>query len=207
MLMYMQGDLVLPELEERSHVWLEKIRLSRLKDFDGESARLRMRVAVTAMRYACCLMLCSYAEWLLKNLDHKRGSKPKWAHGCKTAIEFLKAHPKAVEQQLLQFQTEDMLDNYEVLADYILDNLEIHFKEKIEMAKSKLSYNSAERKRYGRNDLLFDKLPNTFTSEDARRVKGQDASDNSVRQMLKNWKNQGLIIQTETNKYEKVSHP
>jgi hypothetical protein len=204
LLMLMQGDVVLPELENRCKEWLEKIRLSKLKNFDRVGAQLRMRAAVTAMRYTCGLMLCSYAEWLLNNLDRKKGNKFKWAHGCKTAEEFLKAHPNVVEKQLLQFQTEEMLDNYEVLADYILDNLEFYFKEKIQNAKESRNYTSGERVLPGKNNDYFSQLPNDFTAEDARRVKGSGASPNAVKQMLKNWKNQGLIMMITPGHYKKL---
>ena len=204
LLMFMQGDVVLPELENRCKEWLEKIRLSKLKNFDRVGAQLRMRAAVTAMRYTCSLMLCSYAEWLLDNLEHHRGVKAKWTHGCKTAEEFLKAHPNAVEQQLPQFQTEEMLNNYEVLADYILDNLEFYFKEKIQNAKESSNYTSGERERYGRNDDIYSRLPDEFTIDDARRVK-PEASSNSIRQMMKNWKKQGLVIMISAGRYKKAN--
>ncbi len=204
LLMYMQGDVVLPELENRCKEWLERIRLSKLKNFDRVGAQLRMRTAVTAMRYTCCLMLCSYAEWLLENLDHKRGTKPKWAHGCKTAIEFLKAHPKATEQQLPQFQTEEMLNNYDVLADYIMDNLEFYFKEKIQNAKESSNYMIGERVIQGKNDDYYSHLPDEFTIEDAKKIKGPNASLNSVKQMLKNWRKQGLIKTVLPGRYLKL---
>ena len=149
-------------------------------------------------------MLCSYAEWLLENLDHKRGFKFKWTHGCKTAEEFLKAHPNAVEQQLPQFQTEEMLDNFEVIADYIMDNLEFYFKEKIQNAKESSNYMIGERIRLGKNDNIYNQLPEDFTSSDASRARGPGASANSVRQMLKNWRKQGLIIQTGKDQFKKV---
>ena len=204
LLMFMQGDVELPELENRCKEWLEKIRLSKLKSFDRIGAQLRMRTAVTAMRYTCCMMLCSYAEWLLENLNHKRGIKAKWAHGCKTAMEFLKAHPNAVEQQLPQFQTEEMLDNFEVIADYIMDNLEFYFKEKIQNAKESSNYMIGERIHNGKNDNIYNQLNDDFTFSDANRAKGSGASVNSVRQMLKNWTKQGLIIKTGPQQYKKV---
>jgi hypothetical protein len=37
-------------------------------------------------------------------------------------------------------------------------------------------------------------------------VKGADTSHNCVQQMLKNWKNQGLVEQTETGRYRKLLH-
>lgn len=204
LLMLLNGDVELPELENRCQEWLEKIRLSMLKNFDRIGAQLRMRVAITAMRYTCCLMLCSYIEWLLNALDRKKGAKCKWAHGCKTAKEFLLLHPSAFQKQLQQFQTEAMLDNYEVLADYMLDNLEYYFKDKIEIAKSSQNYAIGERIQAGRNDSLYNQLSDKFTFNDARRVKGSGVSDNSVKQMLKNWKKQGLIITIDPGKYKKI---
>ena len=205
LLMFMQGDVELPELENRCQEWLEKVRLNKLKNFDRVGAQLRMRAAVTAMRYTCGLMLCSYAEWLLDNLDHHKGAKAKWTHGCKTAVDYLKAHPNVVEKQLLQFQTEETLDNYEVLADYILDNLEFYFKEKIQNAKESGNYTSGERDRNGRNDDYYSQLGNEFTIEEARRIKGPDASSNSVKQMLKNWRKQGLIMNISPGRYKKLT--
>ncbi len=204
LLMFMQGDVELPELENRCQEWLEKVRLNKLKDYDRVGAQLRMRTAVTAMRYTCSLMLCSYAEWLLDNLDRKKGFKCKWTHGCKTAEEFLKAHPDAVEQQLLQFQTEEMLNNFEVLADYIMDNLEFYFKDKIQNAKDSSNYTAGERFHYGKNDNIYNQLSDEFTTADAIRAKGSGASINSARQMLKNWRKQGLIIKVGIEKYRKV---
>ena len=204
LLMFMQGDVELPELENRCQEWLEKVRLSKLKNYDRVGAQLRMRTAVTAMRYACNLMLCSYAEWLLDNIDRKKGFKCKWTHGCKTAIEFLKAHPTAVEQQLLQFQTEEMLNNFEVIADYIMDNLEFYFKEKIQMAKESNNYIIGERVLQGKNDDFYSQLAEEFTAEDARKVRGPEVTQNAVKQMLKNWKKQGLIKTILPGRYRKL---
>ncbi len=204
LLMFMQGDVELPELENRCQEWLERVRLSKLKNYDRVGAQLRMRTAVTAMRYACNLMLCSYAEWLLDNIDRKKGYKCKWTHGCKTAIEFLKAHPTAVEQQLLQFQTEEMLNNFEVIADYIMDNLEFYFKEKIQMAKESNNYIIGERVLQGKNDDFYSQLAEEFTAEDARKVRGPEVTQNAVKQMLKNWKKQGLIKTILPGRYRKL---
>ena len=204
LLMFMQGDVELPELENRCQEWLEKVRLNKLKNYDRVGAQLRMRTAVTAMRYACNLMLCSYAEWLLDNLEHHRGVKAKWTHGCKTAIEFLKAHPNAVEQQLPQFQTEEMLNNFEVLADYIMDNLEFYFKDKIQNAKDSSNYVIGERVLQGKNDDFYSQLSEEFTAEDARKAKGPEATPNAVKQMLKNWRKQGLIKTILPGRYRKL---
>ena len=44
-----------------------------------------------------------------------------------------------------------------------------------------------------------------FAYQQSVAVKGANVSHNSVKQMLKNWKKQGLTIQTETGRYRKVS--
>ena len=36
-------------------------------------------------------------------------------------------------------------------------------------------------------------------------IKGASVTRNSVKQMLKNWKKQGLIVQTETGRFKKVA--
>ena len=109
-----------------------------------------------------------------------------------------------MEQQLPQFQTEEMLDNFEVIADYIMDNLEFYFKEKIQNAKESSNYMVGERFHYGKNDNIFNQLNDEFSTSEASRAKGPGASANSVRQMLKNWKKQGLIIQTGKDKFKKA---
>jgi hypothetical protein len=37
-------------------------------------------------------------------------------------------------------------------------------------------------------------------------VKGAGVTRNQIHQMLKNWKNQRLIVQTEEGKYRKLEH-
>ena len=54
-------------------------------------------------------------------------------------------------------------------------------------------------------DSIFERLDVEFTFEQAMQqsvaVKGATVSHNSVRQMLKNWKNQGLIALLESKRY------
>ncbi len=60
----------------------------------------------------------------------------------------------------------------------------------------------------GKNDSIFNRLPPIFTREQARQqavtVKGNRASRNTVMQMLKNWRNQGLVTFTSDYQYVKL---
>lgn len=163
-----------------------------------------MRSAVTAMRYACCFMLCGYAEWLLQQLDENSGEKPEWAGECTTAEEYLKAHPTAAEEQLLQFQTEAYLTLFDVLADYTLDMLELFFGERIENACQASNYLLAERTKSGVNDSVYNRLAAEFSISDARTEKGPSASYNATKQMLKNWCKQGLVLSLGNGMYKKM---
>jgi transposase len=61
----------------------------------------------------------------------------------------------------------------------------------------------------GRNDSIYERLDVEFGFEQAMQhsaaIKGAGVTHNSVRQMLKNWKRQGLIVQEEAQRYRKVS--
>ena len=204
LLALMQGSLVLPALEQRCCDWLESIRLATLKNDDKVRARLRMRSAVTAMRYATCFMLCGYAEWLLQQLDYNDGDRPAWAEGCTTAEEFLTLHPTAPEEQLLQFQTEAYLTLFDMMAEYTLDMLELFFRERIEAAYQASNYMQNERSSRGANDSVFNRLAEEFSIADARAEKGANASNNATKQMLKNWKKQGLVLSLGSGRYKKA---
>ena len=60
----------------------------------------------------------------------------------------------------------------------------------------------------GRNDSIYERLDMQFTIEQAMQqtvaIKGANVTHNSVRQMLKNWKRQGLIMKTETGRFQKM---
>ena len=64
------------------------------------------------------------------------------------------------------------------------------------------------RSRRSKNDSIYERLDVQFTFEQAMQfsvaVKGADVTRNSVQQMLKNWRNQRLILQTDEGGYRKV---
>jgi len=106
-------------------------------------------------------------------------------------------------------QKQQLLEVYDVIADYLLDCALHFFRERIENAFNNRNYTgSGERNRMGKNDSIFARLDMDFGFEGALQqtiaVKGSNVSRNSIRQMLKNWKKQGLITQTEAGRYRKV---
>ena len=193
----MQGEVVLPKLESKGREWVERIRLETMKNDDRTRARQRFRVCVTAQRMVCCLMLCKVCEGLIQK------------HGLTGAEAQLKQQPGLWKELLLKAQTPTMLEAYDVIADSLLENALYFFRERIENAFQSRDYaGNSDRQRFGKNDSIFARLDVDFSFESALQhsvsVKGNGVSRNSIRQMLKNWKKQGLIIQTEAGKYRKV---
>ena len=194
----MNGEVVLPKLEARGRDWLEKIRLEAMKNDDRVKARERFRTCVTAQRMVCCMMLCKVCEQLIQK------------HGFNGAETQLKQNPNLWKEMLLKAQTPTILDTYDVIADSLLDNALYFFRDRIENAFRSRDYAVRnERRRIGKNDTIYERLDVEFNIDMALQhsvsVNGAGVSRNQVRQMLKNWKNQGLIVQTEAGRYRKVS--
>ena len=195
----MQGEVVLPKLEAKGREWVERIRLETMMNDDKVMARQRFRVCVTAQRMTCCLMLCKVCETLIQK------------HGLNGAETHLKQHPNLWKEQLLKVQTPQMLAVYDVIADSLLENALHFFRDRIENAFSSRDYAgcvSGERLKRGKNDSIYERLDMQFTFEQATQhciaIKGASVTHNTVRQMLKNWRKQGLIILTEDGRYRKV---
>ena len=194
----MQGEVVLPKLEARGRKWLERIRLETMMNDDKVRARQRFRVCVTAQRMTCCLMLCKVAEPLIQE------------YGVNEAETQMKQKPDLWKEILLKTQKPTMLSVFDVLADSLLENALYFFRERIENAFKSRDYSgylNGNRMKHGRNDSIYERLSPQFTLEQAMlqsvAVKGADVTLNSVRQMLKNWRQQGLIVQTDEGKYRK----
>ena len=196
----MNGEVELPKLEEKGREWLELIRLETMKNDDKVKARQRFRICPTTMRMMTCLMLCKVAEILI----HK--------HGLNGAEKKLKEHPNLWKEMIVRTQTPAMLSVFDTLADYQLENALYFFRQRIEDAFSSKNYNgqaSLERSKRGKNDSIFERLDVTFSFEQAVQqsiaVKGTGASRESTRQMLKNWRKQGLVIMMKDKRYQKVN--
>lgn len=196
----MSGEVVLPKLEEKGRKWLEQIRLETMKNDDKVKARQRFRICPTTMRMMTCIMLCKVAESLIQK------------HGFQGAETQLKQNPQLWKELIVKMQTPTMLAVFDTLADYQLDNALYFFRSRIEDAFSSKNYCSQsayDRSRRGKNDSIFERLDVTFTFEQAEQqsiaVKGATAPHETVKQMLKNWKRQGLICVLPDMRYQKVS--
>lgn len=194
------GEVVLPKLEDKGREWLEQIRLETMKNDDKVKARQRFRICPTTMRMMTCIMLCKVLETLIQK------------HGFNGAEKQLKESPDLWKGMLVKTQTPTMLNVFDVLADYQLDNALYFFRNRIEEAFSSKDYccqSAWDRCRRGKNDSNFERLDVTFTFEQAEQqsvaVKGASATHESVKQMLKNWKRQGLISVLPDRHYQKVS--
>lgn len=194
------GEVVLPKLEEKGRKWLEQIRLETMKNDDKVKARQRFRICPTTMRMMTCIMLCKVLETLIQK------------HGFNGAEKQLKESPDLWKGMLVKTQTPTMLNVFDVLADYQLDNALYFFRSRIEDAFSSKNYCSQspyDRTHRGKNDSIFERLDVTFTFEQAEQqsvaVKGATATHETVRQMLKNWKRQGLISILPDKRYQKVT--
>ena len=193
----MQGAVVLPKLEEKGRQWLERVRMESMMSDDKTKARQRFRICVTTQRIVCCIMLCRVADQLIAQ------------YGFSGAEKELKLHPDLWMKMLKKVQTPQQLEVFNVVADYLMDCALYFFRDRIENAFSSRAYvGTADRQRWSKNDSIFGRLDNDFGFEAALHhsiaVKGVNVSHNSVRQMLKNWKKQGLVIQTELGRYKKV---
>ena len=194
------GEVVLPKLEDKGREWLEQIRLETMKNDDKVKARQRFRICPTTMRMMTCIMLCKVLETLIQK------------HGFNGAEKQLKESPDLWKGMLVKTQTSAMLNVFDVLADYQLDNALYFFRSRIEDAFSSKNYCSQsayDRSRRGKNDSIFERLDVTFTFEQAEQqsiaLKGASATHETVKQMLKNWKRQGLICVLPDMRYQKVS--
>ena len=196
----MEGDVELPKLEAKGREWLEQIRLETMKNDDKVKARQRFRICPTTMRMMTCIMLCKVAETLIQK------------HGFQGAEKLLKQNPLLWKEMIVKMQTPTMLAVFNVLADYQLDNALYFFRSRIEDAFSSRDYCGQmpyDRIHRGKNDSIFERLDTTFSFEQAQQqsisVKGANTTLEAVKQMLKNWKRQGLIVVLPDMRYQKLS--
>ena len=195
----MQGSIELPKLEAKGREWLECIRLETMKNDDRVKARQRFRVCVTAQRMTCCVMLCKVCEGLIQK------------HGLNGAEAQLKQYPNLWKELLLKAQTPQMLETFDVIADSLMENALYFFRDRIENAFNSRDYAGSvngNRLKSGKNDTIFERLDPQFTFEQAMQqsvvIKGAGVTQNSVRQMLKNWRKQGLVINVEDGYFRKL---
>ena len=124
----MEGEVVLPKLENKGREWLELIRLETMKNDDKVKARQRFRICPTTMRMMTCIMLCKVAESLIQK------------HGFQGAETLLKQNPQLWKELIVKMQTPTMLAVFDTLADYQLENALYFFRSRIEDAFSSKNY-------------------------------------------------------------------
>lgn len=195
----MEGTVVLERLEQQGRQWLERIRLEAMKNDDRVLARQRLRGCVNAQRITCALWLARVAEELLES------------RGMACAEAELRTHPDLWKEMLQKMQTPDMMRLFDLVADYLIDTDLFYFRDKIESAYESKNYSIlGVRLLRGKNDSIFARLDQEFTTEQAMQqsiaVKGTSTTRNSVKQMLKNWRKQGLIgnIEDKQGVYRKL---
>ena len=196
----MEGEVELPKLEATGREWLEQIRLETMKNDDKVKARQRFRICPTTMRMMTCILLCKVAESLIQK------------HGFQGAEKLLKQNPQLWKDLIVKMQTPTMMGVFNELADYQLDNALYFFRTRIEDAFSSKDYcgqTTYDRSHRGKNDSIFERLDVTFSFEQAQQqsisAKGANTTHEAVKQMLKNWKRQGLIRVLPDRRYQKVS--
>ena len=193
----MIGDVELPELEEKGRQWLEQIRLEDIKNDDKTLARQRFRTCPTAMRMTTCLMLCRVAEQLIQN------------YGMQGAETRLKAEPTLWQKLLRRQQTPQMLEAFNVVADYMIDNTIFFFRNRIESAFHSPDYvpSGKPRSRRTKNDTIYEQLADRFTTEEAYdtsiSVRGFEVTKGRVCTMLSRWEQQGMVERLDRGVYKK----
>lgn len=126
-----------------------------------------------------------------------------------TLVEEPEDYYGRLPKMLKKVQTPQLLEVFNVVADYLMDCALYFFRERIENAFGSRDYvGTADRQRMGKNDSIFARLDFDFSFEAALQqsiaVKGANVSRNAVQQMLKNWRKQGLIVQAEKGRFKKL---
>ena len=194
----MSGDVDLPELEKRGRQWLEQIRLEGIKNDDKTLARQRFRTCPTAMRMTTCLMLCRVAEQLIRS------------YGMQGAEKRLKTDPTLWQKLLRRQQTPQMLEAFDVIADYMIDNTIFFFRNLIESAFNSPDYvtSGKPRSRRTKNDTIYEQLADRFSTEEAYdtsiSVRGFEVTKGRVFTMLYRWEKQGMVERLDKGVYRKT---
>ena len=202
----MKGSITLEKLEQASMEWLEGVRKTTMKNDDRVAARFRIRIPVSTMRLTCSLMLTQMATDLVEQLDYCETALPDWADGCKTAEQYLMAHPDATERLLTGYQNPGWLNFFKICCDYYYGILLKYFRNNAEREMKNNSYKISSNGRInsGSNDTFFDRLPAVFTIADAANIR-PDVDYLVVKSMIINWKNSGIIRKVDRGTYEKVA--
>ena len=154
----MSGDVDLPKLEKKGRDWLERIRIETLK-------KRRQDQGAPALPH---LPHGHAHDDLPDALPRGRAAHPAprtAGGGDATEGRALRCGRTMLQRQ----QTPQMLATFDVLADYMIDNAMLFFRERIETAFRSGSYVSSgkARSRKSKNDSIYEELADRFTTEEA----------------------------------------
>jgi len=202
MLTLAEGTMEGEELEQFGLQWLEEIRLTAIKSYDKVLARQRFRGCVNAQRVVGAILLCKCMEQLYKDCNENIDS----------AISRLHRNPQCWMMYIDKcFEGDDMKTTFQVVSDALMDVSLYFFRDKLAEAYADKQYakaTSGSVRPKSPNNTIYDLLPVDFTLEHAFsqsvEIKGAGVSQNSVRQMVKNWKSQGLIEHISEGCYRKI---
>ena len=201
MLTLAEGTMEGEELEQFGLQWLEEIRLTAIKSYDKVLARQRFRGCVNAQRVVGAILLCKCMEQLYKDCNENIDS----------AISKLHRNPQCWMMYIDKcFEGDDMKTTFQVVSDALMDVSLYFFRDKLAEAYADKQYAKATSgliSRHSENNSIFDNLPVDFSFEQAMseaiEVKGINVSNNTIKQMLKNWKKQNLITAIQDQKFKK----
>ncbi len=156
MLRLFKGDLELASLEEVGRHWLDAVRIEAMKDNDAVTARARIRTCITAQRMVACVVLCATAEEMVKK------------HGLVEVEELLKRSPEAwcpVAEKI--GQREEILNTFNIFADYMIENSMSFFHDRIEEAMTSKEYLGTKQTPRRKTRTIFAELQKVFTFGEA----------------------------------------
>ena len=201
MLTLAEGTMEGEELEELGKAWLEEIRILSMKSWDKVLARQRFRGCINSQRVSGAILLCKCLEKLYNDCGND----------IDKAERELKRSPRCWMRYIDEcFENRYMDQVFQVVTDAMLDITLYFFRERLAEAYADKDYakvTSAPVKSKSANSTVYDLLPTEFTFEQAMSqaidVKGVNISANNVSQMLKNWKNHGLVEYLGSKRYSK----
>lgn len=191
LLTLMGGTVELPALEKTAMEWTEGIRQEAEAQQDKVLARARMRTHVTTFRMTVCMLLVRAAERLMAD------------HGYQGAEALLKRNPQAWVTIVSALQNKACRDNYETIADSLLDESMRYFRGRITAAYAAKNYAAAPcgRRATGGNEAIYAALPAAFTLDDVYQLMAKEKADikrNTASCQLKRWKQAGRVVRTKT---------
>lgn len=191
LLTLMAGTAALPKLEHWAGEWLEGIRQEAEAQQDKVLARARMRTHVTAFRMTVCMQLVRAAERLMAD------------HGYQGAEALLARNPQAWVPIVSALQNKACRDNYETIADSLIDESMRYFRGRITAAYAAKNYAAAPcgRRATGGNEAIYAALPAAFSLDDVYELMLKEKADikrNTASCQLKRWKQAGRVVRTKT---------